>query len=178
MMHRLGLPVAVALALVLMASCGKGKTDAPDPSLAANASAGLEASPGAGSPASPDKPPLTEAQTIQIAEGRAIAVQNCAGCHALDADTQSPRADAPPMRDLLARYDSEALADDLIAGIKLGHEDMPQFDFSVIAADALVAYLRSIRGIGVACQRLVETPTRAFQLCLAPPQPRSAAMLT
>jgi mono/diheme cytochrome c family protein len=119
---------------LLLAACG-GQPDA-DPASAA---------PDVSAPAGPPAPSLTEDQQIQIAEGRDIAVQNCAGCHALDADTSSPRADAPPMKDLLARYDAEALADDLIAGIKLGHEDMPQFDFTVIAADALVAYLRSIR---------------------------------
>jgi mono/diheme cytochrome c family protein len=81
----------------------------------------------------------------QIADGRAVAQRECATCHALDQSTASPRADAPPMRDLLARYDKDVLANDLIEGIKLGHPDMPQFDFNVIAADALVAYLRSIQ---------------------------------
>ena len=97
----------------------------------------------AGCTASPPQAP-TEAQA-QIADGRAIAQRECATCHALDQSTTSPRADAPPMRDLLARYDREALANDLIEGIKLGHQDMPQFDFNVIGADALIAYLRSIQ---------------------------------
>ena len=81
----------------------------------------------------------------QIADGRAVAQRECATCHALDQSTASPRADAPPMRTLLARYDKDVLANELIEGIKLGHPDMPQFDFNVIAADALVAYLRSIQ---------------------------------
>jgi mono/diheme cytochrome c family protein len=81
----------------------------------------------------------------QIADGRAIAGRECANCHALDQSTTSPRADAPPMRDLLSRYDQDVLANDLIEGIRLGHQDMPQFDFNVLAADALVAYLRSIQ---------------------------------
>jgi mono/diheme cytochrome c family protein len=86
-----------------------------------------------------------EESQAQIADGRAIAQRECATCHALDRSAVSPRADAPPMRDLLARYDKDVLANDLIEGIKLGHQDMPQFDFNVIAADALVAYLRSIQ---------------------------------
>ena len=49
------------------------------------------------------------------------------------------------MQDLLARYDENVLANDLIEGIKLGHPDMPQFDFSVLTADALVAYLMSVQ---------------------------------
>jgi mono/diheme cytochrome c family protein len=94
--------------------------------------------------AAPPSPGQVELQG-QVADGRAIAQRECATCHALDQSTASPRADAPPMRDLLARYDRDVLANDLIEGIKLGHQDMPQFDFNVIAADALVAYLRSIQ---------------------------------
>jgi mono/diheme cytochrome c family protein len=94
--------------------------------------------------AAPPSPEQLELQG-QIADGRAVAQRECATCHALDNSTASPRADAPPMRDLLARYEKDALANDLIEGIKLGHKDMPQFDFNVIAADALIAYLRSIQ---------------------------------
>lgn len=91
-------------------------------------------------------PSANEAElAAQIADGRAIAERECASCHALDQSTLSARADAPPMRDLLTRYDQDVLANDLIEGIKLGHADMPQFDFNVLAADALVAYLRSIQ---------------------------------
>src|SRR5262245_3371552 len=102
--------------------------------------AGLALAGCAGAPSADD--PETAAQ---IADGRIIAQRECATCHALDRSTASPRADAPPMRDLLARYEKDALANDLIEGIKLGHQDMPQFDFNVIAADALIAYLRSIQ---------------------------------
>jgi mono/diheme cytochrome c family protein len=94
--------------------------------------------------AAPPSPGELELQG-QIADGRAVAERECATCHALDQSTASPRADAPPMRDLLARYEKDALANDLIEGIKLGHQDMPQFDFNVIAADALIAYLKSIQ---------------------------------
>jgi mono/diheme cytochrome c family protein len=80
-----------------------------------------------------------------VADGRAIAERECAGCHALDQATASPRAGAPPMRDMLARYQADALANDLITGIRVGHQDMPEFDFDVQTADALIAYLRSLR---------------------------------
>lgn len=84
-------------------------------------------------------------QAAQIADGRAIAERECATCHALDKSNLSPRADAPPMHELLAKYNQDVLANDLIEGIKLGHQDMPQFDFNVLAADALIAYLRSVQ---------------------------------
>lgn len=76
--------------------------------------------------------------------GRQIVEQECASCHAMGAQTRSPNPDAPPMNTLLARYNPDRLTDDLIAGIRVGHDDMPLFDFNVIAADSLIAYLESI----------------------------------
>ena len=79
-----------------------------------------------------------------IASGRQLVVRECSSCHAIDQGAKSPNPEAPPMKSLLARYDPEMLADDLIEGIRVGHNEMPHFDFNVIAADALVAYLKSI----------------------------------
>jgi mono/diheme cytochrome c family protein len=49
------------------------------------------------------------------------------------------------MVELLKRYDAEMLASDLIDGIRVGHDEMPEFDLQVIEADALVAYLKSLQ---------------------------------
>ena len=49
------------------------------------------------------------------------------------------------MAKLLQRYDADMLASDLIEGIRVGHDEMPDFDLQVIEADALVAYLKSLR---------------------------------
>lgn len=89
--------------------------------------------------------PVAQAADPLVADGRAIAERECAGCHALDQSATSPRAGAPPMREMLARYQSDALANDLITGIRVGHQDMPEFDFDVRTADALIAYLQSLR---------------------------------
>jgi mono/diheme cytochrome c family protein len=78
------------------------------------------------------------------ADGRRIAVRECSSCHAIDDQRVSPRPEAPPMLALLWGYDPDMLAEDLIEGIRVGHDDMPHFDFDVRAADALVAYLKSI----------------------------------
>ena len=86
-----------------------------------------------------------ESDPGQIAEGRGMAVRQCSACHALDAGSTSPRPEAPPLKTVLWRYDEDALATHLIEGIRVGHADMPLFDFNVIGADALIAYLRSIR---------------------------------
>jgi mono/diheme cytochrome c family protein len=89
--------------------------------------------------------PVAQAADPLVADGRAIAERECAGCHALDQSATSPRAGAPPMREMLARYQADALANDLITGIRVGHQDMPEFDFDVRTADALIAYLQSLR---------------------------------
>ena len=76
--------------------------------------------------------------------GRQIAVDSCSSCHAIDDERASPRPGAPPLLSILNRYDGNRLANDLIEGVRVGHDEMPQFDFDVRSADALVAYLKSI----------------------------------
>jgi mono/diheme cytochrome c family protein len=78
------------------------------------------------------------------AAGRQLAVEQCSSCHAIDHESASPNRDAPPMNTLVSRYNPDSLADDLIEGVRVGHGDMPLFDFNVIAADSLIAYLETI----------------------------------
>jgi mono/diheme cytochrome c family protein len=90
-------------------------------------------------------PGVAQSDSEKVAAGRAIAETQCAACHAIGANSASPLASAPPLRDVLARYeDEEGLAYRFINGMKVGHDEMPRFDFDVQAADALIAYLRSI----------------------------------
>lgn len=84
--------------------------------------------------------PLTE----EIAAGREIASENCSRCHGLDREAP-PRPDAPALRHILADYDSEALKEDFRDGIKVGHPDMPQFEFDPKGTDLLLSYLISIQ---------------------------------
>ena len=81
----------------------------------------------------------------QITAGRQLAVRNCSACHALDANSNSPNSEAPPLKSALWRFNEDTLATHLIEAIRVGHDDMPIFDFDVIGADALIAYLKSIR---------------------------------
>ena len=125
-------------------------------SLAGAASCARQVAPTAEGPSAPREAVIAtpnaaiEVQTPQldrgqIAEGRGIAVRECSACHALDAGSTSPRPGAPPLKTVLWRYDEDALATHLIEAIRVGHSGMPLFDFNVIGADALIAYLRSIR---------------------------------
>ena len=88
-----------------------------------------------------------------VAMGRDLAVTQCSSCHAIDNERISPRPEAPPMLSLLQRYEPDMLANDLIEGVRVGHDDMPHFDMTVIAADALIAYLKSIEQSVAAAER-------------------------
>ena len=109
------------------------------------------ASPDALNEGEPDAAGIIEAPNVDtaslISDGRAIIENECAHCHAIGLDDDSPRADAPPLRVVLARYAPEALAEDFREHIHVGHPDMPDFNFSPLAADAVLAYLISIQTV-------------------------------
>lgn len=106
--------------------------------------------------ASPGAPPEGEAEAsgwpgvalnadpAQVAAGRQIAEQECAQCHAIERTGRSPNAEAPPLRNVLAVNDAESLAYRFIEAMRVGHDEMPLFDFDVKAADALIAYIATI----------------------------------
>ena len=87
---------------------------------------------------------LEAADPDLIEDGRQIAERNCAVCHAIGKDGDSPNGDAPPLRTVLADFDIEALATDFREHIALGNEVMPEFDFGPLGTDALMAYLLTI----------------------------------
>jgi len=79
-----------------------------------------------------------------IAEGERIAQRECSSCHAIDRTSVSPNPGAPPFRDVLFLNDSNWVAYRLIDAVRMGHDNMPLFDFDVRSADALIAYIESI----------------------------------
>ena len=91
------------------------------------------------------KATLTPAERAQIQYGRQIAVAQCSSCHALDDAANSPNPEAPPLRNALWRFERDGLANYFIEALQVGHGDMPLFDFTPIATDALIAYLKSIK---------------------------------
>ncbi len=89
---------------------------------------------------------VAAADPTLVSAGEEIARSNCASCHAIGADKKSPLAGAPPLSQVLDGYeDDEVLAYRFIEGMRVGHNEMPLFNFDVRGADALIAYLRSIR---------------------------------
>lgn len=85
-----------------------------------------------------------------VENGRVIAETQCAACHAIGATGESPRAGAPPLRRVLARYRADLLAQDLNEGMRIGHDGMPEFELPILGVDSLIAYLQSIQEPGAA----------------------------
>ncbi|HAH10516.1 MAG TPA: hypothetical protein DCL48_10480, partial [Alphaproteobacteria bacterium] len=103
-------------------------------------------------PKKPAKEPgvnaLPATQTEQerlIADGKIIAEQQCASCHAIGTTGDSPNPKSPPLRVALGNYAPGALAEDLREGLRVGHPDMPRIQISPQGVDALMAYLLSIQ---------------------------------
>lgn len=83
-------------------------------------------------------------QQALVEDGREIAEAQCSRCHAVGPIGDSPNAEAPPFRYVLANYHSDVLKEELIGGIRVNHQ-MPEFQFNPQGVDALVAYLQSIQ---------------------------------
>lgn len=92
-------------------------------------------------------PPTDILEVSLIENGRAIAERNCAVCHSIEREGASSLAAAPPLRIALVDFDIEALATDFREHVKVGNEVMPEFDFSPLHSDALMAYLLSIEDV-------------------------------
>jgi mono/diheme cytochrome c family protein len=79
------------------------------------------------------------------ARGEVLVKENCARCHAIGREGDSPHKDAPPFRTLSSKYPVSDLAESLAEGIVSGHPDMPIFAFSAHDVEAIIEYLESIQ---------------------------------
>jgi cytochrome c len=82
-----------------------------------------------------------------VERGRIFVEKNCATCHAVGHEGQSPYAPAPPFRTLHERYDVGDLAEAFAEGIIVAHNGprpMPQFMLDAQQIDDLITYLRSL----------------------------------
>lgn len=89
-------------------------------------------------------PDLAMALNAPEKRGEAIAVVNCARCHAVGRQGSSPLKAAPPFRTLHERYPVTDLAEALAEGITTGHPAMPESRLDPVEADDLIAYLRTL----------------------------------
>ena len=80
-----------------------------------------------------------------IENGRKLAKEHCAACHAIGADDASAIAEAPAFRDLGKSYNVEDLAEALAEGIVTGHEDMPEVAFEPNDVEDFISYLAAVQ---------------------------------
>ena len=76
--------------------------------------------------------------------GKAILQEKCGRCHAIEAAGESPLKQAPPMRDIYARFAPRELQAELTEGMVSRHRAMPQIEFSDEDVDAILAYLYAL----------------------------------
>lgn len=108
--------------------------------------------------AAPSEPPTESLVAEGLAnDGRDIAVGQCAACHAVGANGESPNPAAPHFRTILQRYRADVLEEELIAGIQVAHP-MPEFQFNPQGVDALIAYIHSIQEAPSQERRAEATP--------------------
>ncbi len=87
----------------------------------------------------------TPASSQEFAPGQSLAAERCGRCHAIDKNTAaSPHDSAPPFADIVQFYPPEALSEAFSEGIMVGHEDMPEFQFSDEEVRQLINYLKSL----------------------------------
>ena len=89
--------------------------------------------------------PAKAAEKGLVDKGEALVKENCARCHAIGKEGDSPHPPAPPFRTLSKKYPVEDLAESLAEGIVSGHPDMPIFVFGPHDVDAIIEYLQSIQ---------------------------------
>ena len=78
------------------------------------------------------------AQQPDARRGSALAREHCAPCHAIDNTSESPRAAAPPFRELRLKYAISDLQRPLTQG------PHTRFQFEPSQIEALMAYLKTL----------------------------------
>jgi len=76
--------------------------------------------------------------------GLQVAIEKCSGCHAIREEGLSPNPHAPPLRTLNTRYPIDALRENLVKGMEVGHQDMPILILTPEEVTDLLGYLRSL----------------------------------
>jgi|SRR5215475_1645079 len=85
-----------------------------------------------------------QSRAAAAARGKAIVQDKCARCHAVEATGSSPLAQAPPLRDIYARFAPRDLQVRFSEGLASRHRDMPQIQFSDDDVYAILSYLHAL----------------------------------
>lgn len=82
-----------------------------------------------------------------VARGYNLLNVNCASCHAIGVNGNSPHPEAPPFHIVMKSYPAESLSEALAEGLITGHPDMPEFVFPPEDVGAIVSYLQTLEGL-------------------------------
>ena len=77
--------------------------------------------------------------------GKTLVVTNCSKCHATGLTGKSPLPAAPPFREVALNYTPEELVDGFMEGLAVRHEAMPEWQMSLDQAQAIAAYVLSLK---------------------------------
>lgn len=88
----------------------------------------------------------TSEEKAQIARGYEYVLQNCAGCHSVEAAGDSLHIDAPPFRLIGQLYPIDHLGEAFAEGAAVGHLDMPEFEIlDPQQIEDLLAWIKSVQ---------------------------------
>jgi cytochrome c len=89
-------------------------------------------------------PALAEDKAAAIAAGKRLSEINCARCHNIEAEGQSPLTDAPPFREIAKNYDRYELIDGFMEGLAVRHPLMPDWEVTEPQAEELTEFVLSL----------------------------------
>lgn len=89
-------------------------------------------------------PAHAEDDLAYIKRGQELAQLLCARCHAIAGPGPGAEKKSPPFSTLVSTLTLEGIADQLLEGLPLGHEPMPQWQFSEQQVDDLLFYIESV----------------------------------
>lgn len=79
-----------------------------------------------------------------VSAGERLAQENCGGCHALGSNDASALPDAPPFRDLHARYSTQAMSQVLAERMETLHPRMPRLRLEEDQVSEFLTYWDSL----------------------------------
>ena len=92
----------------------------------------------------PPEPASPIGPDVRTESGLALARRQCASCHAVEGEADSPRPMAPPFRLLATRLSGPRLEESLTMVADLGHGEMPPARLDQAELRVLAAYIDSL----------------------------------
>jgi len=89
-------------------------------------------------------PARGEDDTTSIVRGQELAQLLCKRCHAIAGPGPGKEEKSPPFSTLIAKLTLEGVADQLLEGLLMGHDPMPQWQFSERQGEDLLFYIDSV----------------------------------